>query len=457
MDSILQTLKQLMVDLEKVELVGKPIGEFLEVCRSLTDQAILELAQHRIQEIDRTIGGMVFHRGDWVVVKRGVPRTLETKLGPLCFSRRYYRDTQTKEYCFLSDVVIGIHSHQRVEDHLMLGLIQAAAKTSYRQASAEVCEGRVSATKVMQSIRQLEIPETPPQETKRRVQELHIQADEDHVHLQQARRKSGQIRFAAIHEPKVRVGEERYRLPQRHILSSVEEKPEAFGERLLDTLDALYELDQVETLYCHGDGAGWIAAVREQLPKSVPIYDHFHLEKALLSVCQGERRLRSRLRSCLHPWDDAALQTELQMLVDSCVCTQEKADKLWVTLQNNREGILNNFTLQHGGSCAEGLVSHIFSKRFSRDPLAWSVQSLRKLSHIRSHLENGGTLEPTMLWPVALVEEKTEPVVQKAVTQLAARKKQDAFDWSVPIPGRENTGGALGSILKSILHRGYPC
>lgn len=344
-----------------------------------------------------------------------------------------------------------------MEDQLALALIQEASGVSYRQASTNICDGRVSATKVMNSIRQIDIPEPDIMDIKRSVEELHIQADEDHVHLQQQHRKSGQIRFAAIHENKIKVGKDRYQLPERHILSSVNEPPENFGERVLDALDAMYEMEHVKTIYCHGDGASWIQTLNDLLPGSIPILDHFHLEKVLLRVCRSDRKLRTRIRKCLHPWDDDKLKSELRMLIDSDVCTEEKAEKLWGYLQNNRQGIINHFTLPHGGSCAEGLVSHVFSKRFSRDPLSWSIESLQKLSDVRVHLENGKSLDETMLWSAPSEEETTAVLRDNVRRKVTASKRPSEPDWSMTIPGSGLVSGAIGAIIQSINRSGFLC
>lgn len=260
-----------------------------------------------------------------------------------------------------------------------------------------------------------------------------------------------------IHENKIKVGKDRYQLPERHIISSVNEPPEQFGERVLDALDAMYEMDHVKTIYCHGDGASWIQTLNDTLPGSIPILDHFHLEKALLRVCRSDRKLRTRLRKCLHPWNDEQLKTELQMLIDSDVCTEEKAEQLWKYLQNNRQGIINHFSLPHGGSCAEGLVSHIFSKRFSRDPLSWSVKSLRNLSEVRSHLENGESLDKTMLWSDSSEEETTVVLRDKVRRRVIANKQPSEPDWSMTIPGSGLVSGAIGAIIQSINRSGFLC
>ncbi|NLX75591.1 MAG: ISLre2 family transposase [Synergistaceae bacterium] len=459
MISILQTLKELTEKLYKVDLIGKDLGQFLEECQSTFDEFILSYTSQRIEELDNAIFLAREERENFKVIKKDVPRNLETRHGLLEYSRRYYRDSETRNHCYLTDLALSIEPYQRLEDNLQLSLVEAASSMSYRQASKLVCVNPVSASTVMKAIRSVSVPELADEneQDKKKVDEIHIQADEDHVHLQSERRSSGQIRFAAIHENKKKVGKNRYQLTNRKIVSSVNEKPSDFADRVLDSLDSLYELDYVKRIYVHGDGASWIRTLKETLPRSISVFDHFHLERALLGVCQGDGRLRTMLRECLSPWDDEKLEKELQILVDSDVCTGEKAEELWTYLQNNKEGIVNHFSLDHGGSCAEGLVSHIFSRRFSRDPLSWSYEGLEKLSAIRVHLENGNKLDRTMLRKKEIVEaEKMEPILSAAKSWAQGNKK-DVQDWSVRIPGSELSSGAIGAIMRGINKGGFIC
>lgn len=459
MNSILQTLKELPEKLYKVDLIGKDLGQFLEDCQSTFDEFVLSYAKERIEELDNAVFLAREERENFKVIKKDVPRSLETRHGLLHYSRRYYQDSETRDYCYLTDQALGVEAYQRLEDNLQISLVEAASSMSYRQASKLVCVNPVSASTVMKTIRSVSVPELADEneQDKKRVDEIHIQADEDHVHLQSEHRRSGQIRFAAIHENKKKVGKDRYQLTNRQIISSVREKPSGFGERVLDSLDSLYELDKVKRIYVHGDGATWIKSLKETLPRSIAIFDHFHLEKALLGVCQGDRRLRTMLRGCLNPWDDEKLEEELQILVDSDVCTEEKAGELWTYLQNNKEGIINHFTLDHGGSCAEGLVSHVFSRRFSRDPLSWSYEGLERLSAIRVHLENGNRLDRSMLRKKEVIEEeKIKPIISAAKSWVQSNKKE-VQDWSVRVPGSELSSGAIGAIIRGVNRGGFIC
>ena len=54
--------------------------------------------------------------------------------------------------------------------------------------------------------------------------------------------------------------------------------------------------------------------------------------------------------------------------------------------------IRNRLVLDIPGSCTEGLVSHVLSSRFSRNPMGWSKKGLGSLSKARVYVLNGGVL-----------------------------------------------------------------
>ncbi len=58
--------------------------------------------------------------------------------------------------------------------------------------------------------------------------------------------------------------------------------------------------------------------------------------------------------------------------------------------QNNRDSIVERLNGNYCGSCTEPLVSHVLSDRLSRNPLAWSKESLGKMAMLRVFEENGG-------------------------------------------------------------------
>ena len=78
------------------------------------------------------------------------------------------------------------------------------------------------------------------------------------------------------------------------------------------------------------------------------------------------------------------------------------------------------------GSCTEGQVSHLLSKRFSRDPMGWSKAGLGKLSAARIHLKNGEKLRAENF------QEKKESWTYSAYAeQLMQEVLHKTYDWSI--------------------------
>ena len=143
------------------------------------------------------------------------------------------------------------------------------------------------------------------------------------------------------------------------------------------------------------------------------------------------------------------------MPVDSALCSRERAEEKLNYLFHQREGIERHYALSHGGSCEEGLISHYMSKRFSRDPMGWSLRSLRSLSALRIYQLNGGEMDSRLL-----AREQEMPVqmdqLQRHVQDHRERQRtKQGHDWNVIIPGVENAGGSLGGWMKGIQRGGF--
>lgn len=81
---------------------------------------------------------------------------------------------------------------------------------------------------------------------------VHIQADEDHVHLQRADKKSGIIRLVAIHEPKKEVATNRYALSSRHLMATVDQTPEQVWGHVSDYLLKVYPTQEPPGVHSRG-------------------------------------------------------------------------------------------------------------------------------------------------------------------------------------------------------------
>ena len=142
---------------------------------------------------------------------------------------------------------------------------------------------------------EVEIPEDVP-EKKKRIKNLHIQADEDHVALQfywkkrnlqisENGRKNNTVMSKLILlyediEETGKTGSKRYRLTGKHYFGGVYEGAEENEDLWLQVQQYIYDnydTEYLENIYIAGDGAPWIVSGCQVLEKSKFVLDKFHL------------------------------------------------------------------------------------------------------------------------------------------------------------------------------------
>jgi hypothetical protein len=225
---------------------------------------------------------------------------------------------------------------------------------------------------------------------------IHIQADEDHVALQTGG-KDTIVKLAAIHEPAIKVGKDRWQLPQRHLLTSCNK--EAVEDFWLRVAHAIYERygdrDDLK-VYIHGDGAAWIKTGLDWIKNSRFVLDRFHFIQYLNAVVGQHLNYRQYIMEQLVAGNRLKIVHMVEAIMGSDLCSEQAGKAFLSYLRNNWNGIQIWYdpSEQAGGSCAEGLVSHVLSSRLSSRPLGWSRTGLETISRLRVHVLNGGCIEP---------------------------------------------------------------
>ncbi|MTI96959.1 MAG: ISLre2 family transposase, partial [Firmicutes bacterium] len=358
-------------------------------------------------------------------VRKNDRKEILTPFGLLSYERSYYRHKESKNYCYLVDEKAGITPHSRVSESLKAVLSEACSGISYEKATLQVSrynpELKVSKQTVSNCVKAFKAkPLTEPKE-KRRVQELYIEADEDHLKVRGKR--GAQARLIYIHE-----GVAEY--PRRHLVNAryfttVQKKPEEFWMELCDYIEAHYDLDNLSAIYLSGDGARWIRAGQGYIPGSTFILDKFHLAKSITQATAHAPELKKAVYRGIKQGNK---QTVLQHLAEALELaeTSPRQERVCATISyidNNWDGIESATKYPHVGCSAEGHVSHILSARLSSRPMAWSRQGAENMASMRSVQANRESIRDHYLarQPAApaIVELKT--TVQKELKRL--RKK----------------------------------
>ncbi len=312
------------------------------------------------------------------VVRRGDKRSVLTEIGEVNFRRTYYRKKDGK-YVYPLDVIAGIEGYERISGGTSEALVKAAIRNSYEASSREVTGGKVSKQTVMNRIRESEVPEEPSIE-RRKVRFLHIDADEDHVALQNG--KKAIVPIISVYEGIERIGK-RGRCINIFHRGSYGEDPEALWERVAIETDGKYDLRGTK-VYIHGDGARWIKAGTEYFPGSTFVLDPYHKNKRIKEAVTGFGAEEGMLyevmiRESVKDKD----RGQLMKIGKEMLRTHPESRK---TICRSIGYLLENFdaiTIRDtdeeaaGGGATEPHVSHCLSRRLSSRPMGWSEETLK--------------------------------------------------------------------------------
>lgn len=343
-------------------------------------EATLELLQAYYEKQDRRLreDKACRKQAGLSVERREDKREVLTLLGPLEYRRTYYKKA-SGGYEYPVDQIAGISAYDRVSCGVGLSLVKASCKMSYAKASEYVTGMQVSRQTVMNKIRSA----SPHREQfkQRAVPELHIDADEDHVHLQDG--KSTVVPLISVYEGIEHQGKRGVCKNVFHV-SEYGKSTSALWEQISDEIDGRYDLSHTR-IYLHGDGAPWIKQGLDYLPNCEFVLDRYHKNKAIKQALSGIDHLAGgqyefHIRKALDEGD----RDRLLSIRDTLLSRYPEREK---TIRENMDYLLSNFeaiTITKideaalNGGCTEPHVSHVLSARLSSRPMGWSKETLRR-------------------------------------------------------------------------------
>lgn len=317
-----------------------------------------------------------------VVERRNERRAILTKIGLLEYQRTYYQKTGTDniEYVYPVDKIAGIDSRQRLSNSICASLVEQSIKESYQKSSEHITNGRVSRQTVMNKIRSCSPVYEVPQ-TKKQVSVLHIDADEDHVSLQNGKKTI--VPLISVYEGIEKVGNRGICKNIFHI-SKYDKKCDEIWEYALGKIEEIYDLTNTK-IYLHGDGAAWIKEGLEWLPNSCYCLDKYHANKYYKKATTGmagndcvryQKELKDAIKSG-NKDEIIAVQGEMISNYPSNGKTIIEATNYLYDNFNGIEIYQNDIEALNGGA-TEPHISHILSSRLSSRPMGWSAKTLKK-------------------------------------------------------------------------------
>ena len=369
------------------------ISELLEECNTILENSIKRRAFWRIK--DRT------------------KKHLLTSVGMIGFTHTRFEHKETGKTAYLLDQILGIQPHARISRDLECRLLEEAAQSSYRKAGYTASEqDPVSGQTVMRHVHRLKCirQENGQDQEKRRVKQLYVEADEDHIALQFHEKKGDIKRFKGhgdngriiklvyVHEGIETEGKRRS-LKHRKYFGGyyTGEENKRLWEEVKEYIEETYDTDSLETIYFQSDGGGWMKKGMELLGADF-VLDEFHLKKYVKRMVRstGEPEREAEVNE----WIKEGKKKELEEWVKekAAVLEEKEGKKLensYGYIKRNWKGVRNRVGKKAGvlGSSTESHVSHVISARMSSRPMGWSKEGAKKLSFLRIYWKNGGKME----------------------------------------------------------------
>ena len=387
-----------------------------------------------------------------VIKDKDRPRGIYTALGQIEFERDYFLDKNKGSHVSILDQLLGIKKRERVGAAVAANLVSKAADISYAKSSDIVTGGAVSRQTVHNLIKKMDVPEIEQEESPRTVKELHIYADEDHAHMQKPGKEKGKkskiIPLVTVTEGMRKESSRRNKTIHPVHFSDKDFDTKNLWKSVEGFIDKGYEMEGLEKIYVHGDGGGWIKNGLEAFAQTIHVMDGFHFYKELRKISRmlPERHVRVALLSAIKKDDRRRVDEYIKSLLEDCVGKEEreKIETFATYLLGNWQEIRRRIVQDDiPGSCTEGLVSHVLSERFSRDPIGWSEEALGKLVMARIYLKNGGRLTKTHFQTQNTDDEKYSEYADKFIEE----HLEGAIDYSIFEPGHPTFDKASGTQI----------
>ena len=293
-------------------------------------------------------------------------RTLMTDYGNIEYTRRYYRNKQTKEYIYLADEKMGIEKNERIAKDVESKIIEIAHDVSYLKTGKQVVGNEIiSPTTVMKKVRKEEL-KIETQEEKKQVKRLYIEADEDHV--SERGNNIGMPKLIYVHEGNYTKGK-RNKLKNVHYIGCLGKNSEELWLEVAEYIDKKYDVKYIEKVYIEGDGASWIKEGLNWIDKSVFVLDKFHLLKYINQATVEFPQYRSKLWYNINIYDPVSVENIFKEIIEKTENEKrkEKVIDSYKYVMRQWKGIeIYETDGKYLKECsAEGHISHVYADRMS--------------------------------------------------------------------------------------------
>ena len=399
------------------------LATFILRIRRETDEIGSRYLVNLIQEIDNKIFTMHVRKRNWVVERKGDPRSLYTSLGAIRFFRTLYtsktelNDNGKPLQCYLVDKVLGLAPNQTMTADVRANIYLEGVQTSYRKAGEIACPEGVTKGTVQNVLHAVRFPQKiQVPMVKKVVENLYIEADEDHYHLQFKNKKgdlgktengyknNGAIsKLIYVHEgiePEAPKSKRNRLINPHYFCRGDDQDNKDLWKEVFEYIDAFYDTSKIKHIYINSDGGGWIKTGYKGISGVIFVLDEFHLAKYILKLTRHMQDSREEANAEIYECIRHKTKEDFLAIVERLKrCTD--SEKVLKKITEASEYISSNWTAakyrlrrkEGVVSCsAEGHVYHVLSSRMSTQAMGWSRHGGCQMARLREYYCNGGDM-----------------------------------------------------------------
>ena len=467
--SILQFIENDIKEVEKVMgmiLTGEKDADDLshEVVTRLNTLACRWISE-MYEKMDEAIRESLVRKQHWTIEQRNEPKELLDIAGMLHFNRTGFADKRTGKYIYLLDMILGLESHQRITLGAAAKVLEETILSSYAKGGKAASPTEVASKQAVKELVHGTVIEYPNPESaeKKKLKNLHIVADEDHVAAQFWKKKGDLVENSAgnkintiiskvvvVYEDVINeFGEQsknpRYRLVGKKTFSGVykgEAENIKFWEQVRDYIEKNYDTEILERVYIAGDGGAWIKAGTQVIENGRFVLDKFHMMKyintSVTHLLDSADDVKSEIWKSVNKADKKGLKDIYKRILEITEPGNkyEEVEGALRYLLNQWDGI--KIRVEEPGGCwkccAEGQVSHVLSDRMSSRPMGWSEWGCHQMSQLRAYHWNGGKVIDLLKYQKKKKrQEKHIQEQEELIKEL--RKKQSGWNYAEQMQG----------------------
>ena len=419
---LLKEMQEVFVESFDRIIKANNYAEFNKWYISKSVQILLKALGKFYEHLDDYLRESQFRTRNGYIVKDNVKKSILTSLGLIEYIKTIYTDKDGYTTCLLDDYV-GLKPKERMMDDARERILEDVIDSSYRKAGivASILDG-VHKQTVKNLIMETEIPKIECKSKDKKVVDiLYIEADEDHVALQDKfkkkeyitdkngkKRKSKNIiidKLVYCFEGKELEApiSKRKRLINPHYFAGVYKGTNENGklwEEVYEYIVSKYDLEKIKKIYISGDGASWIREGLNYFRQAIFVMDEYHIlkytTKATSVLQDSQEEGMHRIFEALRNSDKVELENIFGLIYNVCKTKNDKEtiDECYNYFMKQFESICLRFQKNEEilGCSAEGHVSHILSNRLSSRPMGWSIKGCNNISKLIAYHYNGGSI-----------------------------------------------------------------